>query len=277
MDALIGDTKAPEDLAALFRFMQKRLAERILAGELTDHLGYAAGEAKPPGQTNYRSRTTPMTVLAEIEQTEGASSWLHITTELKSRGVEDILIALVDGLVGFPEAITTVFPSTQVHHCVVHLVRQSLAFASRKERNSRERAPHDLPRFNGARGRGAGRVCGRRVRPEVPGHRRPLAPALAVRGANLCHSARDPTAALHDECDRESPQAAPEDRENPRALSDGRGRDQTVVSRAAEHRGEMAPREPRLEGGDALSGPTVCTTLYRSRLTTIVPHTQEHR
>jgi len=71
-----------------------------------------------------------------IEQTEGASFWLRVMTELKSRGVDDILIALVDGLVGFPEAITTVFPETQVHHCVVHLVRQSLALASWKERKA---------------------------------------------------------------------------------------------------------------------------------------------
>jgi len=263
MDALIGDTKTPEDLSALFRFMQKRLAERILAGELTDHLGYAPGAEKPAGQTNYRNGATPKTVLTEtgalaleiprdrdgsfepqlvptgvrrlpqfdahvlslyargitvrdiqahleqlyqvevspsvisavtdevmaevtawqqrpldrmypvvifdalrlkirdegvvknkavylalgvdrdghkdvlglwIEQTEGASFWLRVMTELKSRGVDDILIALVDGLVGFPEAITTVFPQTQVHHCVVHLVRQSLAFAGWKER-----------------------------------------------------------------------------------------------------------------------------------------------
>jgi transposase-like protein len=265
MDALIGNTKTPEDLSALFRFMQKRLAERILAGELTEHLGYAAGEEKPAGQSNYRNGTTPKTVLAEsgalaleiprdrdgsfrpqlvptgvrrlpqfdanvlslyargvsvreiqahleqlyqvevspsvisavtaevmeevtawqqrpldrmypvvifdalrvkirdegvvrnkavylalgvdrdgqkdvlglwIEQTEGAGFWLRVMTELKSRGVEDILIALVDGLIGFPEAITTVFPQAQVHHCVVHLVRQSLAYASWKERKA---------------------------------------------------------------------------------------------------------------------------------------------
>ena len=243
--------------------MQKRLAERILAGELTDHLGDALGAEKPAGQANYRNGATPKTVLTEtgalaleiprdrdgsfepqlvptgvrrlpqfdanvlslyargitvrdiqahleqlyqvevspsvisavtdevmaevtawqqrpldrmypvvifdalrlkirdegvvknkavylalgvdrdghkdvlglwIEQTEGASFWLRVMTELKSRGVDDILIALVDGLVGFPEAITTVFPQTQVHHCVVHLVRQSLAFAGWKER-----------------------------------------------------------------------------------------------------------------------------------------------
>jgi putative transposase len=263
LDALIGETKTPEDLSALFRFMQKRLAERILAGELTEHLGYAAGAEKPEGQSNHRNGSTPKTVLTEsgalpleiprdregtfrpplvptgvrrlpqfdanvlslyargvsvreiqahleqlyqvevspsvisavtaevmeevtawqqrpldrvypvvifdalrvkirdegvvrnkavylalgvdrdghkdilglwIEQTEGAGFWLRVMTELKSRGVEDILIALVDGLIGFPDAITTVFPQAQVHHCVVHLVRQSLAFASWKER-----------------------------------------------------------------------------------------------------------------------------------------------
>ncbi len=263
LDALIGDTKTPEDLSALFRQLQKRLAERILAGELTAHLGYGPGEAKPAAQPNHRNGSTPKTVLTEtgalplaiprdragsfrpqlvptgvrrlpqfdanvlslyargvsvreiqahltqlyqvevspsvisavtdevmhevqawqqrpldrlypvvifdalrvkirdegtvknkavylalgidrdghkdvlglwIAQTEGASFWLRVMTELKSRGVEDLLIALIDGLVGFPDAITTVFPQAQIHHCVVHLVRQSLTFASWKER-----------------------------------------------------------------------------------------------------------------------------------------------
>jgi transposase-like protein len=263
LDALIGDTATPEELGALFRRLQKRLAERILAGELTNHLGYAPGETKPAEQANYRNGSSAKTVLTEtgalpldiprdregtftpqlvpkgvrrlpqfdanvhslyargmtvreiqghleqlyqvevspamissvtdavleevaawqqrpldrmypvvifdalrvkirdegvvrnkavylalgidrdgrkdvlglwIEQTEGAGFWLRVMTELKSRGVDDILVALVDGLVGFPEAITTIFPQAQVHHCVVHLVRQSLAYASWKER-----------------------------------------------------------------------------------------------------------------------------------------------
>jgi transposase-like protein len=71
-----------------------------------------------------------------IEQTEGAAFWLRVMTELKSRGVEDILIALVDGLAGFPEAITTVFPQAQVHHCVVHLVRSSLSYVNWKDRKA---------------------------------------------------------------------------------------------------------------------------------------------
>jgi putative transposase len=71
-----------------------------------------------------------------IEQTEGAKFWLKVVNELKSRGVNDILIAVVDGLKGFPEAITTVFPQTIVQTCIVHLIRNSLAFVSWKDRKA---------------------------------------------------------------------------------------------------------------------------------------------
>ena len=69
-----------------------------------------------------------------IEQTEGAKFWLRVMTELKNRGVADILIAAVDGLKGFPEAITSVFPQAQVQTCIVHLVRHSLRFVPWKDR-----------------------------------------------------------------------------------------------------------------------------------------------
>jgi putative transposase len=71
-----------------------------------------------------------------IEQTEGAKFWLRVMTELKNRGVGDILLAVVDGLKGFPDAITAVFPETQVQTCIVHLIRYSLSFASWKERKA---------------------------------------------------------------------------------------------------------------------------------------------
>jgi putative transposase len=263
LDALIGDTKTPEDLEALFRRMKKALAERILNAELTHHLGYAPGDAKPAEQANHRNGSTPKTVLTDtdtftldiprdragtfepqlvpkhvrrlpgfdqkvlslyargmtvreiqghleelyqieiapsvistvtdavleevtqwqqrpleavypvvlfdclrvkirdeglvknkavyvalgvdraghkdvlglwIEQTEGASFWLRVMTELKSRGVEDMLITLVDGLTGFPDAIHAVFPQAQIHHCVVHLVRRSLGYVPYRDR-----------------------------------------------------------------------------------------------------------------------------------------------
>ena len=69
-----------------------------------------------------------------IEQTEGAKFWLKVMNELRTRGVGDILIAVVDGLTGFPDAIATVFPLTAVQTCIVHLIRNSLAFVSLKDR-----------------------------------------------------------------------------------------------------------------------------------------------
>ena len=69
-----------------------------------------------------------------IESNEGAKFWLRVMNELKNRGVEDILIAVVDGLKGFPDAINAVFPETTVQTCIVHLLRNSLYFASWKER-----------------------------------------------------------------------------------------------------------------------------------------------
>jgi putative transposase len=71
-----------------------------------------------------------------IEQSEGAKFWLRVMNELKNRGAEDVLSAIVDGLKGFPEAITAVFPEAQVQTCVVHLIRHSLAFVSYKDRKT---------------------------------------------------------------------------------------------------------------------------------------------
>ena len=127
-----------------------------------------------------------------IEQTEGAKFWLRVMTELKNRGVEDILIAVVDGLKGFPEAITAVFPQAQVQTCIVHLIRNSLALCCGLTRpaatvprtlqgpqDGRRRAEGDLP--------GQGRRCRccrpggvrrRRLGPQIPGDRPVLAAPL---------------------------------------------------------------------------------------------------
>jgi putative transposase len=69
-----------------------------------------------------------------IENTEGAKFWLRVMNELKNRGISDVLIAVVDGLKGFPEAITAVFPQTIVQTCMIHLIRHSMDFASWKDR-----------------------------------------------------------------------------------------------------------------------------------------------
>jgi putative transposase len=71
-----------------------------------------------------------------IEQNEGAKFWLKVMNELKNRGVSDLLIAVVDGLKGFPEAIRAVYPQSQVQTCIVHLVRYGLSFCSWKDRKA---------------------------------------------------------------------------------------------------------------------------------------------
>jgi putative transposase len=71
-----------------------------------------------------------------IAETEGAKFWLGVLTELKNRGVEDVLICCVDGLAGFSEAIATVYPQTLVQLCIVHMVRGSLRFVNWKDRKA---------------------------------------------------------------------------------------------------------------------------------------------
>lgn len=71
-----------------------------------------------------------------VGESEGAKYWLNILTELQSRGVRDILIACIDGLKGFPEAIESVFPQTQVQLCIVHMIRNSLRYVGWKERKA---------------------------------------------------------------------------------------------------------------------------------------------
>jgi putative transposase len=69
-----------------------------------------------------------------IAQSEGAKFWLGVITELKNRGIKDIFIACVDGLKGFPEAIESVFPDTQIQLCIVHLIRNSVKYVNWKDR-----------------------------------------------------------------------------------------------------------------------------------------------
>jgi putative transposase len=71
-----------------------------------------------------------------IENTEGAKFWMKVFNDLKTRGVNDILIAVTDGLKGMPEALAAVFPATTLQTCIAHLIRNSLDYASWKERKA---------------------------------------------------------------------------------------------------------------------------------------------
>jgi len=69
-----------------------------------------------------------------VAKNEGAKFWLQVVTDIKNRGVEDVLIACVDGLKGFPDAIESVFPNTEVQLCIVHMLRNSLKYVSYKDK-----------------------------------------------------------------------------------------------------------------------------------------------
>jgi putative transposase len=68
-----------------------------------------------------------------LSENEGAKFWLNVLTELQNRGVKDILIACVDGLKGFPDAISITFPNTQIQLCIVHMIRNSVKFVPWKD------------------------------------------------------------------------------------------------------------------------------------------------
>ncbi len=85
-----------------------------------------------------------------IENTEGAKFWMKVFNDLKTRGVADILIAVTDGLKGMPEALAAVFPATTLQTCIVHLIRNSLDYASWKERKALAAAIRPIYRASSA-------------------------------------------------------------------------------------------------------------------------------
>ena len=142
-----------------------------------------------------------------IEHTEGARFWYTVMNELKVRGLQDVLIAVVDGLKGFPETIESVHPEAVVQTCIVHLIRHSPAYTSWKERKTLALgtgAEGDLPGADGGRGgRGAGRFQGGPPRAEVSADRARLAFGAGSGGAVLRLPGTDPAGDLHDQHGRE--------------------------------------------------------------------------
>lgn len=71
-----------------------------------------------------------------LSDSEGAHHWLSVLTDLHNRGVKDILIACVDGLKGFPEAIATIYPRTEIQHCIIHQIRNSMKYVASKNQKA---------------------------------------------------------------------------------------------------------------------------------------------
>src|SRR3954464_1015157 len=184
-----------------------------------------------------------------IESTDGAKFWLRIVNELRNRGVNDILIAVVDGLKGFPEAINAAFPQTLVQTCIMHLLRTSLAYvawADGREVVAALKPVYVAPDRRGGTP-GAGCLRDRVVGREVSRHRPGLAAAMAAGGAVL----RLPTGGapdhLHHQCHREPQQQAAQLRAQSGALPIRRGGNQTVVFGLARCRKELDDATARVD------------------------------
>jgi transposase-like protein len=117
-----------------------------------------------------------------FQQAEGAKFWLQVLTELKQRGIRDVLICCVDGLNGFPEAIEAVFPNAWVQTCIVHLIRQSLRFVPDKHRRAIAKRPApDLHRRRRRRRPARARAVRNRPGRALPHDRHHLARRLRAR------------------------------------------------------------------------------------------------
>ena len=184
-----------------------------------------------------------------IAENEGAKFWLSVMNELKNRGLQDILIAVVDGLKGFPEAITAAFPEAMVQTCIVHLVRHSLNFCSWKDRKAvaadlrriygaatADMATAELDAFEGEMGR------------EIRVHRPGLAPGMAGSDPVLRLRSGDPQDHLHDQRHRKPEPRDPEIDQDAGLVSDGRGGDQADLPGDPQLR-ERWPQRPRMVCG----------------------------
>src|ERR1700726_3116695 len=168
-------------------------------------------------------------------QAEGAKFWLQVLTELNNRGLQDIFIACVDGLKGFPEAIETVFPKTQVQLCIVHLLRASLNYVSWKQRQHGRRSSIAIGRIRHQMGSA------------LPDHRSDVAPELGPRHAVFRLSRRDPQSSLHNQRDRIAEHVVAQGHQDSRLVPDRRGCHEIAVHGIGAHRKKMDDAGPGLE------------------------------
>ena len=209
-----------------------------------------------------------------FQANEGAKFWMQVLTDLKQRGVQDILICCVDGLKGFPEAIEATFPATTVQTCIVHLIRHSLKYVPRKHY---EQVTKDLRPIYTAIDADAALRGARGVRGEVGAAAARDRPSLAI-GLGARHTvhgvrARSPQGDLHHERDRGAQPAATKGHQDEGTLPD-RGRSPQADLPRDPERGPAMDKDPRLDNGNA----RVQDPLRRSatRLTTPNPPTQKN-
>ena len=195
------------------------------------------------------------------QETEGAKFWLAVLNDLHHRGVEDVLVACVDGLTGFPEAIEAVFPQAWVQTCIVHQIRSSMRFVAYQDR---KRVAADLkPVYRAVNADAAAHAL--QAFDDKWGEKYPMIAAVLARALGAHHpvplAARRPAPRrLHHQQHREPQPPDPQEHQDPRALPRRTGRHQAHLPRHPAIRTQMAQglqldrRPPRPQ--DPLRRPT---------------------
>src|SRR5450755_1787845 len=180
-----------------------------------------------------------------FQQTEGAKFWLHVLTDLKTRGVADILFVCVDGLTGFVEAIEATFPHATVQTCLVHQVRSSLRFVSYKDRRT---LASDLRRIytavDGEHAADELTAFAEKMGSPLPDDQRQLARALGADHPLPCLPPGRPPRDLHHQLDRSAAPPDPQDHQDPRALPHPGRRPQADLPRDHQSRDPLAAGAP---------------------------------
>jgi hypothetical protein len=213
-----------------------------------------------------------------IEQTEGAKFWLKVFNELKNRGLDDVLIAVVDGLRGFPEAIEAVYPQAQIQTCIVHLIRNSLNLASWKDRKLlAARSSRSIKRHRRCGSGGAAGVCRERMGPKIPDGGGDVAAPVGTGYPVLRLPARSPENHLHDQCHREHAHAAAENRQESRSLPDRRSCQQTAVPSLAQYRERLEDGACHVETGSQSIRHSVRRAIHECPALKLSKPTSAHR
>jgi hypothetical protein len=177
------------------------------------------------------------------QDSEGSKFWLAVLNDLHQRGVKDVLIACVDGLAGFPEAIEAVFPKAWVQTCIVHQIRSSLRYVPYKDRRKgRGRPQADLHRPQRRGRRDRARALRRELGGALPDDRPSLAARLGAHHAVPRTARRAASRCLHDQHDRGHAPPDPQGDQDPRPLPRRTGRHQAHLPRHRTSRNEMEVR-----------------------------------
>ena len=186
-----------------------------------------------------------------FQANEGAKFWMQVLTDLKQRGVQDILICCVDGLKGFPEAIEAIFPQTTVQTCIVHLIRHSLKYVPRRQYDA---VVKDLKPIYTAIDADAALLALEAFEEKwgaaAAGDRPGVAIGLGARDPVHGLRARGPPGDLHHERDRGAQPAAAQGDQDQGPLPDRGRRPQADLPRDPKRRPAMDPN-PRLDEGAA--------------------------